>query len=37
MLEPPPVLKSWGRIYALVLLNLLLCILLFYAFGRAFS
>lgn len=37
MSEPPPVLRSWGIIYALVLVNLLVCILLFYAFGRIFS
>ena len=36
--EPgPPVLGSWNRIYALVLGMLLVCIVLFYAFGRIFS
>jgi len=35
--DPPPVLGRWGRLYALVLLNLALCIILFYVFGRVFS
>ena len=35
--EAPPILKHWRNLYALVLVNLLLCILLFYAFGRVFS
>jgi len=34
---PPPVLGRWSRLYALVLLNLALCILLFRLFGKAFS
>jgi hypothetical protein len=37
MTEPPPVLKTWNRIYALVLLNLLLCILLFRLFAKVFA
>ena len=35
--EPPPVLGRWSRIYALVLVELGLCILLFRVFGRVFS
>ncbi len=35
--EPPPFLGSWGRLYAAVILNLVLLILLFYAFRRAFE
>lgn len=35
--EAPPILRSWNRLYALVLIELLLCVLLFYAFERAFS
>lgn len=35
--EPPPVLGAWSRLYALVLIELALCILLFYAFERVFS
>jgi hypothetical protein len=35
--EPPPFGGSWTVLYALVLLNLLALILLFYAFTRAFS
>ncbi len=34
--EPPPVLGSWNRLYALVLGALVLCIALFYLFGRVF-
>ena len=37
MTEPPPVLGSWNRIYALVLGELLLCILLFRLFAKVFS
>lgn len=33
---PPPVLGRWSRIYALVLIELALCIGLFYVFERAF-
>ncbi len=35
--EPPPFGGSWVILYALVLLNLAVMILLFYAFTRAFS
>jgi hypothetical protein len=35
--EPPPVLGTWPRLYALVLLNLALCILLLRLFGKVFS
>lgn len=35
--EPPPILGSWGRLYTLVLGALVLWILGFWAFGRAFS
>lgn len=37
MNEPPPVLGRWWRLYALVLLDLALCILLLRVFGRAFT
>ncbi len=33
---PPPVLGRWGRLYALVLIELALCIGLFFAFERVF-
>jgi hypothetical protein len=35
--EPPPVFGSWRALYAVVLGELALCIVLFYLFGRAFS
>ena len=35
--EPPPVLGSWNRLYALVLGELLLCVLFFYLFTQVFS
>lgn len=35
--EFPPVLGTWSRLYALVLIELALCILLFYLFERVFS
>lgn len=35
--DPPPIGRSWGIIYAAVLVNLALMILLFYVFTRAFS
>ncbi len=34
---PPPILGAWSRLYALVLIELALCILLFYLFERVFS
>ena len=37
MNEPPPILKTWPRLYALVLADLVLCILLFRLFTRWFS
>jgi hypothetical protein len=35
--DPPPIGGSWRVLYAIVLLNLIVLILLFYAFTRAFS
>ncbi len=35
--EPPPIGRSWNFLYAAVLVNLVLLILLFYAFTKAFS
>ena len=35
--EPPPVGRSWRVLYAIVIGNLVLLILLFYAFTKAFS
>jgi hypothetical protein len=35
--EPPPFGRSWTVLYAIVLLNLALLILLFYIFTKAFS
>lgn len=35
--EAPPVLGRWSRLYALVLIELALCIVLFYLFERVFS
>lgn len=35
--DPPPFGRSWRVLYAAVLLNLALLILLFYAFTKAFS
>ena len=35
--EPPPFGGSWRTLYAIVLLNLVLLILLFYIFTEAFS
>lgn len=35
--EPPPFLGSWRRLYAIVLVNLVVLILLFYVFTRAFE
>ena len=34
---PPPILKSWPRLYAAVLINLALLVAVFYAFTRFFS
>jgi hypothetical protein len=35
--EPPPVVKTWARAYAIVLAWLALLIVLFALFSRAFS
>jgi hypothetical protein len=35
--EPPPLLGTWPRVYAVVLGFLVLLIFLFYLFARAFS
>lgn len=33
----PPLVSSWGRLYALVLVNLAVVIAVFYAFTKAFE
>ena len=35
--EPPPFLGTWPRVYAAVLIYLVLVIVLFYLFTRAFN
>jgi len=35
--EKPPVLTTWKQLYAIVFLNLVLLIILFYVFTRMFS
>lgn len=35
--DPPPILGSWPRLYAAVLVYLALLISIFYAFTRTFS
>lgn len=35
--EKPPILSSWNRLYAVVLLNLAFLIILFYLFTKAFQ
>jgi hypothetical protein len=35
--EPPPILRTWRRLYTAVLLWLLTLIVLFYLFTRAFN
>jgi len=35
--EKPPFFKSWKRLYAVVLLNLIVLIILFYLFTKAFQ
>ncbi|MFQ5708139.1 MAG: hypothetical protein ACE5HO_11850 [bacterium] len=35
--EPPPVFKSWNRLYTAVFLNLVFLIVLFYLFTRMFD
>ncbi len=37
MIDQPPILKTWPRLYAAVLLALALEVVLFYALTRAFS
>lgn len=37
IVEAPPILGAWSRLYALVLIGLALCILLLYLFERVFS
>ena len=34
---PPPIGRTWRRLYAVVLLNLVVMILIFYAFTKAFE
>jgi len=35
--EPPPILRTWRRIYTVVVIYLITIIVLFYVFERAFS
>ncbi len=35
--DKPPIFKSWGRLYAAVLVNLAILIALFYLFTKAFE
>ena len=35
--EKPPILKSWNQLYAIVFLNLVLLVILFYIFTEYFS
>ena len=35
--EPPPIGGSWRVLYTIVIVNLVLLIILFYVFTRAFS
>jgi len=35
--DGPPILRTWNRLYALVLGELLLCVLFFYLFTQVFS
>ncbi len=35
--DPPPILRTWPRLYAAVLIYLALLISVFYAFTRAFA
>jgi len=35
--EPPPILGTWPRLYAAVLVYLLVLIVLFYWFGQAWT
>lgn len=35
--EPPPFLRTWGRVYKVVVLYLAALIVLFYLFGKAYT
>ena len=35
--EPPPVLGSWGRVYAALVVYLIAIVALFWAFTRSFN
>jgi hypothetical protein len=35
--DPPPIGKTWRRLYTIVLLNLAVLIAIFYAFTKAFE
>ncbi|HMY58383.1 MAG TPA: hypothetical protein PKL17_07450 [Pseudomonadota bacterium] len=35
--DPPPILKSWGRLYVLTLGMLFLSVLLLFVLGKVFS
>ncbi|MEJ2543837.1 MAG: hypothetical protein P8Y99_07195 [Calditrichaceae bacterium] len=35
--DKPPILKTWKRLYSLVFLNLVVLIILFYLFTKAFE
>jgi hypothetical protein len=35
--EKPPILSSWGQIYAIVFINLVILIVLFYLFTKLLS
>ena len=37
MSEPPPIGRTWNRLYAAVLINLAVLVVLFYAFTKAFQ
>jgi hypothetical protein len=37
MIDPPPILKTWPRLYAAVLLALAAEVILFYALTRSFT
>ncbi|MCH9029852.1 MAG: hypothetical protein IH819_09625 [Bacteroidetes bacterium] len=34
---PPPILKSWNKLYALVFVNLVVLVILFYIFTKVFE
>ena len=34
---PPPIGRTWNRLYAAVILNLVLLVAIFYAFTKAFQ